>query len=199
MSAQLAFQSAAEVIRHGAHWLKVLPAAKSRATLPIIATAAVIVVIIMQLLMSVALADGAYETERLQTAQVQVQRDLTSVSGDLVRVQSPQYLANNATALGMISNANVVYLRLSDGAVFGVPTPADGRTLAGSNVANSLLKGVPLVTESKAAPAGVGSADAGAAQTGRTQGTQGTPTTAAGQSAANSVPLQGGFPAVHTR
>ena len=40
-------------------------------------------------------------------------------------MQSPQYLAANAEALGMVPNANPVYLRLSDGAVLGQPTAAE--------------------------------------------------------------------------
>ncbi|HLP22932.1 MAG TPA: hypothetical protein VK139_02685 [Microbacteriaceae bacterium] len=202
MSAQFALQMAPEVARQGLHWLRALPKAKSRASLPVVAASTVVGLILAQLLLSVAIADGAYKTEHLQAQKVQVQRDLSAVTGDLVRVQSPQYLAKNASALGMISNSNVVYLRLSDGAVLGVPVPADGRTLAGGNVENALLAGVPLVTDVPSTPAGAKpSADATSTRpaTGSSQGSQGAPVGAAGSGAAGSVALQGGFPAVHTR
>ena len=66
-------------------------------------------------------------------------------------MESPQYLAVNAEALGMVPNADPVYLRLSDGAVLGEPTAAPGgaghpRPL----VPNALIDGVPLVTEQQA-------------------------------------------------
>ena len=50
----------------------------------------------------------------------------------------------------MVPNADPVYLRLSDGAVLGVPTAADGGAVAsGPLVPNSLIDGVPLVTGSR--------------------------------------------------
>ena len=63
-------------------------------------------------------------------------------------MQSPQYLAANAEALGMVPNANPVYLRLSDGAVLGEPSAADGGARSTAPlVPNALIDGVPLVTE----------------------------------------------------
>ena len=55
-------------------------------------------------------------------------------------------------ALGMVPNSAPVYLRLSDGAVLGQPTAAAGGTAASAPlVPNSLIDGVPLVTEQEAA------------------------------------------------
>ena len=39
-------------------------------------------------------------------------------------LDSPQNLAANAEGLGMVSNGNPVFLRLSDGAVLGAAGPA---------------------------------------------------------------------------
>ena len=51
----------------------------------------------------------------------------------------------------MVPNANPVYLRLSDGAVLGQPTPATGGAAASAPlVPNALIDGVPLVTEQAA-------------------------------------------------
>ena len=48
----------------------------------------------------------------------------------------------------MITNSNSAYLRLSDGAVLGAPSSASGSQAgAASLVPNSLLAGVPLVTQ----------------------------------------------------
>lgn len=203
MSAQFAVQPEAQPTTGPARWLRALPQSKSRSTLPVIATVAVVVVVVVQLIIGVVLAKGAYEIEALETSRAAELRNQTAVSEDLIRVQSPQYLANNAAALGMLSNSNAVYLRLSDGAVLGTPSPASGATLAGTNVPNSLLAGVPLVTQQNTAaatapvatPTTPATADAAA---GNTPGTPTTPGAAAGQSTSGSVALQGGIPALQT-
>ena len=209
MSALFAMQPDRQEATAPARWLRLLPQANGRSTLPFIATGAVLVVVVAQLLMGVVLANGAYQIEALETQRAQELRNQTAVHEDLVRVQSPQYIAQNAAALGMVSNSNAVYLRLSDGAVLGTPTPATGQTLAGANVPNALLAGVPLVTQRAAQAAAAAaataktSADASAvtvpSPAGSIPGTAATPGVAAGQAPTASVPLQGGIPAVQTR
>ncbi|MGV1035214.1 MAG: hypothetical protein ACOYBP_08390 [Microbacteriaceae bacterium] len=215
MSAQFVLSTAASAVETPKRWLQALPKTRSRSSLPVIATVAVLVVVVAQLLLGVVLANGAYHVEALQTEQAAATRDHTAATQDLVRVQSPQYLVNNAVALGMVANSNTVYLRLSDGAVLGEPSPASGRTLAGSNVANSLLAGVPLVTQLAAQQAAAAQASANATAdahatpntaTGSTTSSPAnsqaatTPGTVAGQSTAGSVALPGAsIPAVHTR
>jgi hypothetical protein len=112
------------------------------------AVTGVAAIVLAQLLLSVGISQSAYEVSRLQASQVELGRTAESVTEDLVRVSSPQSLAANAEALGMVSNSNPVYLRLSDGAVLGAPASASGSQAgAASLVPNSLLAGVPLVTE----------------------------------------------------
>lgn len=198
MSAQFALQPQAKPAGPS-RWLRALPQSKNRSTLPMIATGAVVLVVLIQLFISVALANGAYEVESLEHTRAQEVRNQNAVSEDLVRVQSPQYIASNAQALGMVSNSNTVYLRLSDGAVLGSPSPANGSTLAGANVPNSLLTGVPLVTQIAAQQAAAerqsasASADAVAGNVPNTAGA------ATGQSAGGSVALQGTLPTLQTR
>ncbi|MFM6973945.1 MAG: hypothetical protein ACKOXM_02190 [Agromyces sp.] len=193
MSAQFAVTPERRAQSMPARLLRALPRAKSRSTLPTIATSAVDVVVLAQLLIGVALANGAYQMEALESSKAQELRNLTAVSEDLARVQSPQYIASNASAIGMISNSNAVYLRLSDGAILGVPMPARGQTLAGANVPNSLLAGVPLVTQlNTAGSSPTATADAAS-------GTSATPGSTTDQTATTSVPLPGAIPAVHTR
>lgn len=104
-----------------------------------------------QLLLSIALSDGAYTIDSLQTTQKEQARSVQQLTEDLGRLSSPQNLAKNAEALGMVQNANPVWLRMSDGAVIGTPaaaaTGAGVLGATGSQVANELLNGVPLVTE----------------------------------------------------
>jgi hypothetical protein len=105
-----------------------------------------------QLVLSIGTSDGAYEISSLHQEQKDLARTAQSVQEDLDRVKSSQYLAANAEALGMVRNSSPVYLRLSDGAVLGSPIPAQagvGAVIgdAGSQVPNSLLNGLPLVTQ----------------------------------------------------
>ena len=112
------------------------------------AVACVGAIVVAQLLLSVGISQGAYEISALRASQVELGRTADSVSEDLIRVSSPQSLAANAEALGMVSNSTPAYLRLSDGAVLGAPTSASGdQAGAAGLVPNSLLTGVPLVTQ----------------------------------------------------
>ncbi|TFB52017.1 hypothetical protein [Cryobacterium tagatosivorans] len=148
-------------------WAQALPAARrhieavapraERRTRPRIvyaltAGAGMAVIVIAQLLLSVGISQGAYEISTLQSSQVELGRTTESLSEDLVKVSSPQNLAANAAALGMVSNSTPAYLRLSDGAVLGAPvsaagTPANAGSGAAGLVPNALLSGIPLVTD----------------------------------------------------
>jgi len=139
--------------------------ARPKITFALSAVAGVAVIIVAQLLLSVGISQGAYEVSRLQASQTELTRTAESVTEDLVRVSSPQSLAANAEAIGMISNSNPVYLRLSDSAVLGAPSSATGSQAgAASLVPNALLTGVPLVTQ-PAQSTGQGASVAGAATT----------------------------------
>jgi hypothetical protein len=106
------------------------------------------VIVAAQLLLSVGISQSAYEISTLQGRQVELGRTAESVGEDLVRASSPQSLAANAAALGMVANSNPVYLRLSDGAVLGAPRQAEGTPAGGETlVPNSLLAGSVLVTD----------------------------------------------------
>lgn len=123
------------------------PRRKPRLAYAVIALGGVAVIGVAQLLLSIAVAQGAYEIDAFQLQRAELAREEQTLAEDLERVESPQYLAMNAEALGMVPNADPVYLRLSDGAVLGEPTPATGDGAAsGPLVPNALLDGVPPVT-----------------------------------------------------
>jgi hypothetical protein len=124
--------------------------ARPRTIFAFFSIAIVVGIVTTQLLLSVAVAQGAFQLNSLQTSTKALQRDAQVASEDLDRVESPQYLAENANKLGMVTNSTPAYLRLSDGAVLGDPQAASAAagTVTGSSgnlVANSLLGGVPLV------------------------------------------------------
>ena len=125
--------------------------AKPRLAYAVIALGGVAVIVVAQLLLSIAVAQGAYEVDGYQLRRAALAREEQKLTEDLDRVQSPQYLAMNAEALGMVPNTSPVYLRLSDSAVLGQPSPAGGGAAAsGPLVPNALLDGVPPVTEQQA-------------------------------------------------
>ncbi|MGO4534078.1 hypothetical protein [Leifsonia sp. 2MCAF36] len=166
--------------------------ARPRALYAAVSVGALLAIVVAQLLLSIGISQGAYQLNSLQATQTQLQRSYQAVSEDLNRVSSPQNLAANANALGMVSNSSPAYLRLSDGAVLGAPLPATGAagTVTGTQgnlVPNSLLAGVPLVTQAQAqTPA----TQAPAAQAGNSA----TPGAATAPKTAPTVPLQGALP-----
>ncbi|MFD4421507.1 hypothetical protein ACFWN7_08380 [Agromyces sp. NPDC058484] len=132
---------------------------KPRIAYAVIAVGAVSVIVVAQLLLSIAVAQGAYEIDTYQLRQAELARQEQKLAEDLDRVESPQFLAMNAEALGMVPNAEPVYLRLSDGAVLGEPTAATGGAAASAPlVPNALITGVPLVTEHRAEQTPIGGA-----------------------------------------
>jgi len=158
--------------------------AKPRLAYAVIALGTVAVIVVAQLLLSIAVTQGAYEIDSYQLRQAELARQEQKLSEDLDRVESPQYLAMNAEALGMVPNANPVYLRLSDGAVLGVPTAAAGGAAASAPlVPNALLDGVPPVTQQQAE------------QTPNVGNASGTPAAEAAESAPVAPPpVSGGLP-----
>lgn len=159
--------------------------ARPRVIYALITVAGLFLIVVGQLLLSVGLSEGAYEIAGLEEQQKTLSRTGQSLSVELDSVASPQNLAANAEALGMVRNTNPsVFLRLSDGLVLGVPaaaTSSAGSVIgAGGLVPNSRLTGVPLVTAHKASPAGAQSAPSVGAAT-------------------SPVALQRGFPAPTTR
>jgi hypothetical protein len=132
--------------------------ARPRTVYAMISVSILLVIVTAQLLLSIAMTQGAYQINTLQTTTKQLQRSYQVASEDLDRLSSPQNLAANANALGMVSNSNPVYLRLSDGAVLGTPIPAQASNgtvtgSAGNLVPNSLLAGIALVTAKPKTPA----------------------------------------------
>ena len=181
--------------------VEVAPSKAQRRARPKIAYAVVGVValgvlLLAQLGISMVLSQGAYTLNALGAEQTKLSRTQQSLSEELRVLDSPQNLARNAKALGMIANSTPVYLDPKTGHVYGTPTPAapDEATASGDNqVPNSLLDPVPLATgpdtgAGKASrtddgAATSGATDDGAATSGGTAGAGSTSTAGAGSSA----------------
>lgn len=126
--------------------------ARPRVFYALVSMGVVFGIIVAQLLLSVAVSAGAYEIASLQQSNKELSRTYQTMNQDLDRLSSPQNLAANAEALGMVINNTPVYLRISDGAVLGTPVPAaaNAGVIAGSAagaIPNSLLSEVSLVTQ----------------------------------------------------
>lgn len=152
--------------------------ARPRIAYAVVAVAALGILLLAQLGISMVLSQGAYTLNSLSAEQTNLSRTQQSLSEELRVLDSPQNLARNAQALGMIANSTPVYLDPKTGRVYGTPTPAvaDQATAATSNqVPNSLLDGVPLAAQqgdtstSKESGSTTGS-DAAAADAGKTAG-----------------------------
>ncbi|MFC3276290.1 hypothetical protein ACFOE1_18510 [Agromyces mediolanus] len=124
------------------------PRRKPRIAYAIIALGAIILVAAAQLVLSVAMTQGAYELDSLRVQQTKLERDRQIVGEELDALQSPQNLARNAEELGMVPNTTPVYLRLSDGGRAGTAAGRRGRCCGvGAARPDSLIADVPLVNQ----------------------------------------------------
>lgn len=125
--------------------------ARPRIAYAVVAVAALGVLLLAQLGISMVLSQGAYTLSSLGAEQTALSRTQQSLSEELRVLDSPQNLARNAQSLGMIANSTPVYLDPKTGQVFGTPTPAapDEATASSDNqVPNALLDQVPLAVKS---------------------------------------------------
>jgi hypothetical protein len=135
--------------------VEVTPSATQRRARPrigyaVVAVVALGILLLAQLGISMVLSQGAYTLNALSTEQTNLSRTQQSLSEELRVLDSPQNLARNAQALGMIANSTPVYLDPKTGRVYGTPTPAkpDQATASTDNqVPNSLLDDVPLAAK----------------------------------------------------
>ena len=129
----------------------------------VIAVLGAVMIALVQMGLSILTTQSSFEIASL----TQQQRDLTYqkqiLYDEVAGLNSPQYLAANAAALGMVIDETPTYLRLSDGAVIGAGKPAEGASsvdaMGRGSVRNALISGVPLVTDPKKAAAGTIRAD----------------------------------------
>ncbi|ALS56621.1 hypothetical protein [Rathayibacter toxicus] len=115
-----------------------------------VAVVGLFTIIVIQLLVSVSLSQGAYQISGLQTEQKTLLRSNAEKQDAVDVLSSPQNLAMAAQKLGMVSNSAPVYLRLSDGSVLGDPRSASASEV-GMNGAAGL---VPNAFVDSAAPVG---------------------------------------------
>ena len=126
---------------------------KPRLAYAIIAIAGAVLVAGAQLGMTILTAESSYDLAAVEREQRQLTLDQQELTEDLAGLASPQYLAANASALGMVIDGSPSYLRLSDAAILGSGAPAGTSSSVnvqeGNAAANALIAQTPLVTDSE--------------------------------------------------
>ena len=116
----------------------------------ILAVAGAVAIAGAQMLFSVLSTQSSYELSALAQQQRELTWQKQILYDEVAGLSSPQYLAANAAALGMVINESPSYLRLSDGAVLGSQQASVYTSsidaLGRGSVPNALITQVPLVT-----------------------------------------------------
>ena len=99
-------------------------ALRPKAMLVLIPTVGLAAVLVLQLMLSNALAGGAHQLRDLKNESEQLNTDVQILSEEVDSLASQQNLAEAAKQLGMVSNANPVFLNLESDRVYGEPQPA---------------------------------------------------------------------------
>lgn len=73
---------------------------------------------------NIVLTRGAYAEQQLSVKQTALMEQEQALAERVARESAPEVLAQRARDLGMIPNSSPAFIRMSDGAILGVPTPA---------------------------------------------------------------------------
>lgn len=105
--------------------------------------------LLLQLLLSMLLAEGAYKLKSLREEHTSLQLEVEIIAQEVDSLASPQFLADSANRLGMVVNPSPVFLDLESGAVYGDQLEsAGGGVVASRNlVANAALGQTELDAE----------------------------------------------------
>lgn len=93
------------------------------------------------LILNIGISQSVYQLAGLKNSKAALSTQSQMLSEQVDSLSSQQNLANSAAALGMIANANPVFLRIADAKVFGKPTAALDTTgrVAANNLANASM------------------------------------------------------------
>ena len=119
----------------------------------IIAVAGALAILVAQMVLSIMTTQSSYQVSRLTSQQRELTWHKQILYDEVAGLSSPQNLAANATALGMVIDQSPSYLRLSDAKILGKSKPAGAKStvdaLGRGQVANALIAKDPLVTDPK--------------------------------------------------
>ena len=138
--------------------------ARPRVIYALVAVAGLFVILMGQLLLSIWLSDGAYQIADLQQTQRDLSRDQQALGESLNVLQSPQNLAGQASALGMVMNTGSQGFLSLSGGVTRAPTAATADTTVAADAA--IYTPNALITPDISALGAAAAAAAAAAGTG---------------------------------
>ncbi|MFT4051551.1 MAG: hypothetical protein QM677_04780 [Microbacterium sp.] len=117
----------------------------------IVAVIGAVLIVAAQMGLSILSTQSSYELAALTQQQQSLEYEKQMLTDSIAGLSSPQYLAANATALGMITGQAPTYLRLSDSTIIGTAAGATGTSsidaLNQAAVGNALVADVPLVND----------------------------------------------------
>ena len=124
----------------------------------IVAVAGAALIGAAQMGLSILTTQSSYELSALASQQRSLDYEKRMLTDAIAGLSSPQYLAANASALGMVTGQAPTFLRLSDAAVIGTAAGTNGASainaLSQAAVANALVSDVPLVNDPSASLGG---------------------------------------------
>jgi len=104
-----------------------------------------------QMALSILTTQSSYELSTLTQQARELTWQKQILYDDVAGLSSPQFLAANASALGMVIDESPSYLRLSDGALLGAGQaslgPSSVDAIGRATVPNALITDTPLVTD----------------------------------------------------
>ena len=125
----------------------------------IVAVLGAAAIVAAQMVVSILTTQDTYAISALTSQQRQLTWDRQILYDEVAGLSSPQYLAANASALGMVISEAPTFLRLSDGALVGASQAAGWQSsidaVGRGAVANALITQTPLVTDPAATIEGV--------------------------------------------
>lgn len=131
-----------------------IPGRRPRLLYGVLAVGTAVAIAGAQMGLSILTTQSSYEVAALTQKQRELTWQTQMLEDDVAGLSSPQFLAANAAALGMVINESPNYLRLSDGAIVGGGQAAAGISsidaLSRASVPNALVNDVPLVTDPEA-------------------------------------------------
>lgn len=135
------------------------PRRRPRLAYGIVAVLGAAAIVAAQMVVSILTTQDTYAISTLTSQQRQLTWDRQILYDEVAGLSSPQYLAANASALGMVISEAPTFLRLSDGALVGASQAAGWQSsidaVGRGAVANALITQTPLVTDPAATIEGV--------------------------------------------
>ncbi len=114
---------------------------QSKVKLAIIMLVGLVAIQVLHVLMGGFTAQFTYEISHLKSESRTLSTQADVLNSEVTSLSSNQNLVNVAHSLGMVSNVNPVFLRLSDGTVIGKPrrAQANERTISSNLVPNAAM------------------------------------------------------------